>query len=92
MASVTESMLTLSFAPSACPDTGDRIAIASSSFYATDVDEATITSITTTPSGNTLLSIDPPLSFTHLGEVVQVAGDMRGHKLDMRAEVTVLNR
>lgn len=38
------------------------------------------------------LELDGPLSYTHLGEVVTVPGDDRGHVLDMRAEVAVLNR
>uniref|UniRef100_A0A383WCP6 Fibrocystin-L n=1 Tax=Tetradesmus obliquus TaxID=3088 RepID=A0A383WCP6_TETOB len=74
---------------------GDRIVIASSSFYATDVDEATITNITalgasSEGSAAVQLELDVPLVYTHLGEVVTVPGD--SHVLDMRAEVAVLNR
>jgi hypothetical protein len=73
---------------------GDRIAIASSSFYATDVDEATVTNVTclATECSVVQLGLDMPLNFTHLGELVTVPGDDRGHVLDMRAEVAVLNR
>lgn len=73
---------------------GDRIVIASSSFYATDTDEATITNITCTQPGCEVvqLTLDMPLTYTHLGEVVTIPGDDRGHVLDMRAEVAVLNR
>lgn len=73
---------------------GDRIAIASSSFYATDIDEGTITNITCMSAGCEVvqLTLDVPLTYTHLGEVVTVPGDDRGHVLDMRAEVAVLNR
>jgi hypothetical protein len=73
---------------------GDRIAIASSSFYATDVDESTVLNVTCLLLGCEVvrLELDGPLSYTHLGEVVTVPGDDRGHVLDMRAEVAVLNR
>lgn len=73
---------------------GDRIAIASSSFYATDVDEATVTNVTCVTAGCEVvqLGLDTVLNYTHLGEVVTVPGDDRGHVLDMRAEVAVLNR
>jgi hypothetical protein len=72
---------------------GDRIVVASSSFYATDVDEATIVNITAVGaegSAAVQLDLDVPLVYTHLGEVVTVPGD--AHVLDMRAEVAVLNR
>jgi hypothetical protein len=75
---------------------GDRIVIASSSFYATDVDEATITNVTVITdagaegSAAVRLDLDVALVYTHLGEVVTVPGD--DHVLDMRAEVAVLNR
>jgi hypothetical protein len=72
---------------------GDRIVIASSSFYATDVDEATVTNVMAVgPEGSAAvrLDLDVPLLYTHLGEVVRVPGN--DHVLDMRAEVAVLNR
>lgn len=69
---------------------GDVIAIASSSFYAADVDQATITSVTyDTPANVTTLGLDGPLSYTHLGVIV-AGPDSRS--VDMRAEVAVLNR
>lgn len=73
---------------------GDRIAIASSSFYGTEVDEATVVNVTCMLPGCEVvqLALDMPLIYTHLGEVVTVPGDDRGHVLDMRAEVAVLNR
>lgn len=72
----------------------DRIVVASSSYYATDVDEAGITNITCLDAACAVvqLGLDAPLNFTHLGELVTVPGDDRGHVLDMRAEVAVLNR
>jgi hypothetical protein len=51
-----------------------------------------ITGVTLGPDGNTTLTLERPLVYTHLGEVVTVPGDTRGHRLDMRAEVAVLNR
>jgi hypothetical protein len=74
---------------------GDRIVIASSSFFATDVNEALVANVTCVmaPGGTVVrLELDAPLNFTHLGELVTVPGDDRGHVLDMRAEVAVLNR
>jgi len=73
---------------------GDHIVIASSSFYATDVDEAIVTNVTCVqPSCEVVqLDLESPLTYTHLGEVVTIPGDDRQHLLDMRAEVAVLNR
>lgn len=71
---------------------GDVIAIASSSFFGEEVDEVAITGVTPGADGNTTLALARPLVYTHLGEVVTVPGDTRGHRLDMRAEVAVLNR
>ncbi|GAX81122.1 hypothetical protein CEUSTIGMA_g8556.t1 [Chlamydomonas eustigma] len=68
---------------------GDRIAISSSSVYATDVDEAIIVSVTNNTVTNTsTLVLDKPLNFTHLGVVMtNFPNDSRNHVLDMRAEV-----
>ena len=68
------------------------IVIASSSFYAEDVDEVQISSA---PAYNattdvTTITLSQPLVYTHLGEIVSVAGETK--VLDMRAEVTVLTR
>jgi hypothetical protein len=73
---------------------GDKIVIASSSYFATDVDEAGIANITCLDAACAVvqLGLDAPLNFTHLGELVTFPGDDRGHVLDMRAEVAVLNR
>lgn len=73
---------------------GDRIVIASSSVYATDVDEATVIAITTDAvAGTSTLTLDAALKYTHLGVVLSnFPGDDRGHVLDMRAEVAVLSR
>lgn len=74
-----------------CGQVGDRIVIASSSFYAEEVDEATIVAIDgASVPGVTRLTLDAPLRFTHLGEVVTVPGEAK--VLDMRAEVAVLTR
>lgn len=72
---------------------GDRIVIASSSFVFDEVDEATITAVTAVPGG-AVLTLDTPLSYTHLGTVVSYPADMDPlqHTLDMRAEVAVLTR
>lgn len=43
-------------------------------------------------SAVTRLGLSAPLQFTHLGERLTFPGDDRGHVLDMRAEVAVLNR
>ncbi|GIL53442.1 hypothetical protein Vafri_9024 [Volvox africanus] len=69
---------------------GDRIVIASSSFMPWEVDEATITALdnTTVPSC-TVISLDTPLDYVHLGEIYSVQGTT---PLDMRAEVAVLTR
>jgi hypothetical protein len=70
---------------------GDRIAIASSSVYAYEVDEATITSITTDGSGNTVIGLDTALGYTHIGAIHSQSGVVGG-EVDMRAEVAVLTR
>jgi hypothetical protein len=74
---------------------GDCIVLASSSFFAEEVDEVVITGVApssgnSSSSSRTLITFSPPLRFTHLGEVVSVAGETRA--LDMRAEVAVLSR
>lgn len=69
---------------------GDTIVIASSSFYAWEVDEVTITTITPTADGNTVFGVSPALQYTHLGVIHSQAGVAA--PLDMRAEVAVLNR
>ena len=70
---------------------GDRIVIASSSFYAEEVDETTIAAVSFSGSTNTTtITVTDALQFTHLGEVVSVAGESK--VLDMRAEVAVLTR
>ncbi|GIM05166.1 hypothetical protein Vretimale_9611 [Volvox reticuliferus] len=69
---------------------GDRIVIASSSFMAWEVDEAVITALdNTTVPGCTVISLDAPLNYVHLGELYSVQGTT---PLDMRAEVAVLTR
>ena len=68
---------------------GDRLVIASSSFYAEEVDELDISSLSFA-SGITTVGLSRPLLYTHLGEVVSVAGETK--VLDMRAEVTVITR
>ena len=84
-------LLLLPYVLPACAQVGDRVAIASSSFFAEEVDEAVITAVTY-QDGNTttLLNLSAPLQYTHLGEVVSVPGESR--TLDMRAEVAVLTR
>ena len=71
---------------------GDKIVIASSSFFAEDVDEASVTQVTVNANGSTMLSLDTPLLFTHLGVMMHVSGDPGNHTLDLRAEVGVLTR
>ncbi|EFJ47175.1 hypothetical protein VOLCADRAFT_92352 [Volvox carteri f. nagariensis] len=70
---------------------GDRIVIASSSFLPYEVDESTITALdnTTVPSC-TVISLDVPLKYTHIGEIHSQEDVAR--PLDMRAEVAVLTR
>ena len=70
---------------------GDSLVIASSSFYAEEVDETTIKALSYAPgTDTTTITLAQPLVYTHLGEVVSVAGEAK--VLDMRAEVTVLTR
>jgi hypothetical protein len=69
---------------------GDRVVIASSSFFPEEVDEAVITAVTYLSNNRTMLNVSAPLRYTHLGVVVAVAGEPR--TLDMRAEVAVLSR
>jgi len=55
----------------------------------TDAEEHVIHSIVySADSDTTTLTLHGRLRFTHLGEVVTVPGDDRGHQLDMRAEVS----
>ncbi len=55
------------------------------------MDEATIVSVNATADpGVTMLVLDAPLSYTHLGVIHRQAGVATG--LDMRAEVAVLTR
>ena len=67
------------------PLAGDRIVIASSSVYASDVDEANITAVTVNPAANTTtLTLDTPLTYTHLGELISgIPGDNRGTVVDL---------
>ncbi|GFR40478.1 hypothetical protein Agub_g1045 [Astrephomene gubernaculifera] len=70
---------------------GDKIVIASSSFMPDEVDEAAITGLdNATIPGCTIISLDTPMQYTHLGEVHKQAGAPT--PLDMRAEVAVLTR
>ena len=69
---------------------GDRIVIASSSFFPEEVDEVVIAGVSYLSNTTTLLNISSPLRYTHLGELVSVPGEAR--TLDMRAEVAVLSR
>jgi hypothetical protein len=75
--------------PPAClPPSGDRIAIGSSSVFGLDAEERMVKQVTfNAASGTTTLSLDRRLQHTHLGVLMTVPGDERGHKLDMRAEV-----
>ncbi len=70
---------------------GDRIVIASSSFYGAEVDEATITSITAGVN-STSITVDTPMAYTHLGQILTDWQVQSGHVIDMRAEVAVLSR
>ena len=57
--------------------------------YASDVDEAIVVSVATV-GDNSILTLDSPLKFTHLGVVLSGSdfpGDDRDTVLDMRAEV-----
>lgn len=64
------------------PATGDTIAIASSSFYAEQVDTMTISNITYNADGTTQLWLSTPLIYTHLGVIRTVVGDPQvGHGL-----------
>jgi hypothetical protein len=76
--------------PLALCQVGDRLVIASSSFFAEEVDEADIVGLDTSVNGVTIVTLSQPLQYTHLGEVVSVPGETK--VLDMRAEVTVLTR
>ncbi|KXZ54727.1 hypothetical protein GPECTOR_4g796 [Gonium pectorale] len=70
---------------------GDRIVIASSSFYANEVSEATLTAIdTSSKPGCSVLSLDTPTKYVHLGEIHSQPGV--AVPLDMRTEVAVLTR
>ncbi|GIL53440.1 hypothetical protein Vafri_9024 [Volvox africanus] len=70
---------------------GDRIVIASSSFMPWEVDEVIITALdNTTVPRCTVISLDTPLKYTHLGEIHNQDGVPM--PLDMRAEVAVLTR
>eukprot|EP00798_Chlamydomonas_sp_ICE-L_P008885 gene8886-3764_t len=72
---------------------GDAIAISSSSFFAQEVDEATITAISyDAGTDTTKITVNKPMVYTHLGVTMTIAGDDRQHQLDMRAEVAVLTR
>ncbi|KXZ49223.1 hypothetical protein GPECTOR_22g814 [Gonium pectorale] len=70
---------------------GDRIVIASSSFFANEVSEASITAVDTSSTpGCSVLSLDTPTKYVHLGEIHSQPGVAT--PLDMRAEVAVLTR
>lgn len=72
---------------------GDTIAIASSSVYATDIDEVKIAGLVFNAGSNTTtINLASPLQFTHLGEVVSHPDDPTLLKVVMRAEVAVLDR
>jgi hypothetical protein len=70
-------------------EVGDTVVVASSSFLAHEVDERVVVQVELGPGGaTTILHLDVPLTYTHLGEVA----DFDGEKVDMRAEVAVLTR
>lgn len=73
---------------------GERIVIASSSFYANEVDEVTIKSVGpyTAASNTTVVQLETPLNYDHLGVFETVSGDPWKRRVDMRAEVIMLNR
>lgn len=62
---------------------GDRIVVASTSYWGKHYDEATVTRV----SGSTI-EVDEPFEWLHWGETQQIAG----RTLDQRAEVAVLSR
>jgi hypothetical protein len=62
---------------------GDKIVIASTSFYPNQAEVRTITGI-----NGTLVTLNEPLKYNHYGELQQVAGQT----LDERAEVGLLTR
>lgn len=71
---------------------GNMIAVASSSFDARHADVAAVASVSLLPDGTSRLGLSAPLAYTHLGVRRRYEGDPRGHVLDMRAEVMVLDR
>ncbi|GIL42086.1 hypothetical protein Vafri_130 [Volvox africanus] len=72
---------------------GDRIVLFSSSFMADEVDEAVVQKIVPQSGDVVQLLLDTPLSYTHLGAVVQPPSSSRpALPLDMRGFVAVLSR
>ncbi|GIL74261.1 hypothetical protein Vretifemale_4328 [Volvox reticuliferus] len=72
---------------------GDHIALFSSSYMADEVDEAVVQEIVPKRGDVVQLVLDTPLSYTHLGVVVQPPSSSRpALPLDMRAVVAVLSR
>ena len=65
----------------------DKIVIAPSSFKQEEAEEAIIKSIEK-QSTKTIITLESPLNFTHLG----VVADFDGETIDMRAEVAILSR
>ncbi|GLI70486.1 hypothetical protein VaNZ11_015368 [Volvox africanus] len=72
---------------------GDQIVLFSSSFMADEVDEAVVQQIVPQSGDVVQLVLDTPLSYTHLGAVVQPPSSSQpALPLDMRAMVAVLSR
>jgi hypothetical protein len=67
---------------------GDTIALGSSSVFGLDSETREIRNLRyDSASDVSTIFLSVPLEFTHLGEVVTVPGDERGHTVDMRTEV-----
>ena len=76
---------------------GDKIVVTSSSFYAEEVDELTVDSVTASADGaETLITTIEATKHHHLAAIVDDVAGANGQKgglhIDMRAEVAVLSR
>ncbi|CAI7826470.1 unnamed protein product [Closterium sp. NIES-53] len=68
---------------------GFYIGLASTDFYADQIDVASIVNVTAMPGNKWKVALSAPLSYSHFGEVVP---DGFGGTIDERGEVVLLNR
>jgi len=73
-------------------EVGDQIVIASSSYNYADEEIRTITAIRDLGNTNSEITLNSPLLYRHYGEIETYGEGNNAQRIDMRAEVAILNR